>query len=118
MFTKVGEDDLLPLLELNTYQPGRSTIRAIFIPQFNAKLCSTCGSYHLGFTEEPRLTTTSLIRPLFWSGKTPVHFLIKTPCECDHPVYATNDHLLIPEVHFSLFLTSLIRPLIHAYKLQ
>ena len=75
-------------------------------------------------TVEPHLMTTLLIRPpryyshFFGPGKMPIHFLIKTSLLCDHPVYATNDHFLIPEVHFSLFLTMLIRPLTHAYKLQ
>ena len=70
-------------------------------------------------TVEPRLTTTSLIRPPRYYD----HFVlarqnVHTFPYKNTPLMRPTTTFLIPEVHFSLFLTSLIRPLIHPYKLQ
>ena len=68
---------------------------------------------------EPRLTTTLLIRPpryydhFFWARQNVHTFSYKNTL-----LMRPTTTFLIPEVYFSLFLTSLIRPLTNAYKLQ
>ena len=73
-------------------------------------------------TVEPRLTATAVIRSpryyghFFQPGKTAIHFLIKNPGECGHPLIRL--HFKIPNSRISYNFTLLIWALVRSLENQ